>query len=232
MPSKIFVSLSCLMLIILSVFAVKHNRKVDKVRFYANFIETKTFIVQQQIDEAEKGYVLLAGDSNAELYGSSERVCGAAIVNAGVSGSSTKQYDQFFRKLNFNTAPKVAVLTIGTNDLYWEKTPRSEDSLREFDSKMTDLIGQLKSLASDVIVTDLPPMGREVEKALDVSAVDEYSRHIHLICAKMGCRSIDPFAPLRDGASGFGIPGANRDGKHLAHYKPVLTTIANGICPN
>lgn len=198
----------------------------------ALYREARLNVVQQYLDEADPGFVLIAGDSNAELHSPSEGMCGRAVINVGASGATTKAYAGFLEELRFPVRPWAAVLTIGTNDLNRKKDPTSARSEELFESELDALIVKLRSIADTVFVTAVPPISREAKHDIDALAVVEYSQQIKAACERLGCRFIDPFVSLRESGTGYGLPGVNVNGKHLKRYKPVFSTIAANLCPD
>ncbi|GJD85783.1 SGNH/GDSL hydrolase family protein [Methylobacterium haplocladii] len=188
--------------------------------------------VHQQLDEAEPGYVLVAGDSQAELQSPSERICGAPIVNIGVSGATAAVYAGMLPELEFPVRASAAILTIGTNDLIGKKNPLAPDVADRFGQEVGSIVARLKTVSDRVVVTAVPPLGRALADEFEAKAVAAYSERIEALCARIGCLYADPFSELRDGDTGFGRPGVNRNGLHLTRYRPVLRNLAATLCPH
>lgn len=188
--------------------------------------------VHQQLDEAEPGYMLVAGDSQAELQSPSERVCGAPIVNIGVSGATAAVYAGLVSDLEFPVHARAAVLTIGTNDLIRKNDRLAAATADRFAGDVERIVARLATVADRVVVTAVPPIGRELADSFEPKAVHLYSERIRALCARIGCAYADPFSDLRDGDTGFGLPGANRNGLHLTRYRPVLRNLAATLCPD
>lgn len=188
--------------------------------------------IRQHLDEADPGFVLIAGDSQAELQTPSARVCGATVVNAGISGATPSDYAALLPDLAFPVRARAAVLTIGTNDLARKNNPLSSEALARFEDDVGRIVTRLAAVSDRVVVTAVPPLGRDIDDSFEARAVSVYSERIRVLCARLGCVYADPFASLRDGTSGFGKPGANRDGLHLARYRPLLGTLAAALCPD
>lgn len=197
----------------------------------AIYKDVRLNVVQQYLDEADPGFVLIAGDSNAELHSPSEGLCGSAVVNVGMSGATTSSYAETLDKLHFPVRPRAAVLTIGTNDLGRKKEPTSARSGALFETALEALVVKLRSIADTVFVTAVPPVDHDAERHIDALAVIDYSNRIKAACERLGCRFIDPFATLREGGTGYGLPGVNRNGKHMKRYKPVFSAIGAEMCP-
>ncbi|UMY15978.1 SGNH/GDSL hydrolase family protein [Methylobacterium organophilum] len=186
--------------------------------------------VQAQLDEAKPGYILIAGDSQAEMHNPSGPLCGAEIVNAGTGGATAEAYARLLPQLKLDPKPGAAILTIGSNDLNRKHKPNSEASARAFGEAVSRIVLLLRQATPRVVVTAVPPIGRSVGDRLEASAVGPYSRVIREACERLGCLYADPFAALRDGDSGFALKGALRDGLHLARFRPVQAALAPLLC--
>ncbi|TXN71815.1 SGNH/GDSL hydrolase family protein [Methylobacterium sp. WL6] len=197
------------------------------VRAYA---QGRLTAVQVHLDEAPADYVFLAGDSHAELETPAQRPCGLELVNGGVSGASAPVYADLVATIRFPVRPRAAVLTIGTNDILAKNHPREAAAAARYEAAATRIIRQLTANTDRLVVTALPPIGRALDGRLDPLAVADYSDRLKSLCARLGCRFADPFAAIRDGATGFAKPGTMRDGLHLAAYRPVLGALAPALC--
>lgn len=195
----------------------------------ALYAQNRLVAIQAQLDEAPPGYVLVAGDSHAELQSGAERVCGAETVSAGVSGAGAAGYADLLGRMSFPTRPSAAVLTIGTNDLNRRRDPTGAGAAA-YETAVLALVARLRSLTDTVVVTAVPPIGSDAATRLDAAAVGDYSRRIQALCARAGCTYADPFADLRAGDTGLARDGALRDGLHLARYRPVLRALAPSLC--
>lgn len=197
-------------------------------RLYA---QNRLIAVQVHLDEAPADYILLAGDSQAELHSPAQRVCGVEVVNGGVSGSSAALYGELLERLAIRRRPRAVALTLGTNDLLVKNDPLGSKASARFEESVTRIVARLRASSDRVVVTAVPPIGRELAGRLEPRAVGDYSARIAALCARIGCRYADPFAPLRDDGSGFARPGAMRDGLHIAAYRPVLRALEAALCP-
>jgi hypothetical protein len=100
----------------------------------------------------------------------------------------------------------------------------------QFEAAAEAIIRRLQSLSPRVVVTALPPVGREIGKLVEAGAVADYSRRLQALCGRLGCIFADPFAALRDGDTGYAKPGALRDGLHLAAFRPALKALEPALC--
>lgn len=196
-----------------------------------SYSRDRLIVVQVHLDEAPEAYILIAGDSQAELQSSAARACGREIVNGGVNGASAALYAELLPTLLVRTRPQAVALTIGTNDILRKNDPLSPEALARFEASATRIVTHLGTLSDRVAVTALPPIGRDAERRLDPLAVGVYSQRLEAICKRLGCVFIDPFAEIREGGSGFARPGTMRDGLHLKAYRPILKAMEPALCP-
>ena len=159
-------------------------------------------------------------DSQAELQNPAQRVCGAEIVNAGVSGASASVYADLVANLSVKTRPRAVVAFIGTNDLLRKKEPLSDRTAQIFDESVERIVKRLQAESDRVVVAAIPPISRSVQKRLEPAAVAAYSARIRVLCERLSCVYADPFAELRDGNTGFALPGTLRDDLHIAGLPP------------
>ncbi len=202
-------------------------RAPNDARHYA---EGRRAAVQQHLDEAASDYVFLAGDSQAELQPPAQRPCGLELVNGGSAGANAALYADVLDGLRFRVRPRAAVLAIGTNDLIAKNGPRTPRALARFDGNAERIVRRLRAESDQVVVLAVPPIGRSLADRLDAEAVAVHSEHLRALCARLGCRFADPYAPLRDGASGFARPGAMSNGLHVARYRPVMQALLPALC--
>ncbi|MDP4022194.1 GDSL-type esterase/lipase family protein [Methylobacterium sp. NEAU 140] len=186
--------------------------------------------VQVHLDEAPPDAVFLAGDSQTELQPSDQRPCGWPVVNGGVSGATAAAYADDLARLTFRVHPRAASLTIGTNDILAKNAPRSPEVAARFEASAERIVRGLQTVSGRVVVTALPPVGREIGKLMDAAAVGDYSRRLQSLCGRLGCTFADPFADLRDGDTGFAKPGALRDGLHLGAFRPTMKALEPALC--
>jgi lysophospholipase L1-like esterase len=203
-----------------------HRPAVD-ARAYAVM---RLIAVQVSLDEAPRDYVFWGGDSQVELQPGGQRICGADLVNGGVSGSTAAAYADHLAGLTFRVRPRIAALTIGTNDILTKNKPRAAEPAARFVASAETILKRLQGVAPRVVVTALPPVGRELANLVDAAAVADYSQRLRALCERLGCGFTDPFAALRDGETGYAKPGAMRDGLHLAAYRPVSQALEQDLC--
>lgn len=186
--------------------------------------------VQVSLDEAPPDYAFWGGDSQVELQPGGQRPCGLDFVNGGFSGATAAAYLDHLARLRFHHNPKVAALTIGTNDILTKNVPRSAEAASRFEATVEAIVKQLQGVSPRVVVTALPPIGRESGRFLQAEAVPDYSHRLRTLCSRLGCAFADPFATLRDGETGYAKPGALRDGLHLAAFRPAMAALEPALC--
>ncbi len=186
--------------------------------------------IQVSLDEAPPDYVFYGGDSQVELQPGGQQACGLPLVNGGVSGSTAAAYADHLAQLSFQARPRIAALTIGTNDILVKNRPRSAGPAARFEAAAEIIVRRLQGLAPRVVVTALPPVGRELGALVEAAAVADYSQRLRALCGRLGCAFADPFADLRDGETGYAKPGAMRDGLHLSAYRPALKALEPALC--
>ena len=203
------------------------HRPAADARAYAVM---RLIAIQVSLDEAAPDFIFYGGDSQVELQPGGQQVCGFPLVNGGVSGSTAAAYADHLAQLSFARHPRIAALTIGTNDILLKNKPRSAEPAARFEAIAETIVRRLQSLAPRVVVTALPPVGRELGTLVDAAAVADYSQRLRGLCDRLGCAFADPFADLRDGDTGYAKPGAMRDGLHLAAYRPALKALEPAMC--
>ena len=203
------------------------HRPPADARAYAGM---RLIAVQVALDEAPPDYFFWGGDSQVELQPASQRPCGLTFVNGGVSGSTAAAYADYLESLTFPIRPKMAALTVGTNDILSKNKPRSAEAAARFEGAIARIVMRLQALSSRVVVTALPPVGREIGHLIDAGAVADYSERLRALCGRLGCVFADPFWGIRDGDTGFAKPGAMRDGLHLSAYRPALAALEPALC--
>lgn len=203
------------------------HRPGTDARAYA---EMRLIAVQVSLDEAPPDYVFWAGDSQVELQPGGQRPCGLDLVNGGVSGATAASYADYLARLTVKVHPRVAALTIGTNDILVKNNPQLTKPTEQFEAAAEAIIKRLQALSPRVVVTALPPVGREIGKLVEAGAVADYSERLRTLCGRLGCTFADPYAALRDGETGYAKPGALRDGLHLAAFRPALKALEPALC--
>ena len=203
-----------------------HKPAVD-ARAYAVM---RQVAIQVGLDEAPPDYVFWGGDSQVELQPAGQKPCGVDFVNGGFSGATANAYRDYIAALRFQHPPRVAALTIGTNDILLKHDPRAADSVARFAANAEAIVARLKAVSPRVVVTALPPVGREIGQLIDAGAVAIYGARLRALCDRLGCTFADPFAAIREGETGYAKPGTLRDGLHLAAYRKAMAALEPALC--
>lgn len=185
-------------------------------------------VINAHLQQAAAGYVIWAGDSNAELFQAPALPCGREVVNAGVSGATTGVYAEMAEKLE-SARGHAAVLTIGTNNLLSKKRPLDPAAVDRFERDVSRIIDALRARADTVVVTAIPPVQDMEAGVVDTDAVRAYSQRLEAICDRGRCAYEDPFAAVRAKAFGIAKPGASV-GIHLEDYRASLEPLLERIC--
>ncbi|MGC5780665.1 SGNH/GDSL hydrolase family protein [Methylobacterium sp. NFXW15] len=182
-------------------------------------------LIQQDLDAAEPGFVLVLGDSHAEF------LCGHPlgpwpVVNGGVGGIGIGGYAARLPELRVPCRAGVAVMILGSNDLSVRVRPLSPEGIGRFEAAALSLMRWLRTQADRVVVLALPPMDPIPGQEREAAAVEDYSARLERLASENGCGFADPFSDLREGRSGLARPGALGDGVHLADYGAAARAVA------
>lgn len=120
------------------------------------YAEMRLIAVQVSLDEAPPDYVFWAGDSQVELQPGSQRPCGLEFLNGGISGATAASYADYLARLSFKVSPRLAVLTIGTNDILVKNNPQLHKPTEQFEAAAETIVRRLQTLSPRVVVTALP----------------------------------------------------------------------------
>lgn len=194
------------------------------------YAEERLPLINAHLDEARKGFIFLAGDSHAELFNETYRLCGREIVNGGVSGAKSDLYRDFAPRLEFRSRPEAIVLTIGTNNLTRKRDPLAPSSQSDYERDVSQIVETFRKLAPRVIVTAVPPIS-SFRDSFEIPAVAAYSEKLRILCAREGCEFVDPYDSARERDGSTAQPGTMRDGVHLASYRAVQARLGEILCP-
>lgn len=187
-------------------------------------------VIRRHLAEMPGGYVFVAGDSHAELFGPDYIPCGRKTVNGGISGAAVETYSELMRSVAFPTRPAVVVLTIGTNDLLLKKAPGNAENRDAFERAVKTLVRRFQSVSARVIVNAIPPVGTELRGHFDVLAIQTYSQRLRELCGSLSCEYADPFTAFRSAEFGIAKAGSMSDALHLADYRQAYGGIGAQIC--
>lgn len=187
-------------------------------------------VINAHIAEASPGYILVAGDSNAEMVNPAIRMCGRELVNAGISGAKIKDFVLHWRGFDLHNPPAAVLISIGTNDLHRKRNPLQPKYLAEFEKQAEVLARQAMASSKAVFLMAVPPAERSMT-VYEPGAVVAFSERLKGVCARLGCTFVDPFAAARDGDTGLAKTGSTRDGIHARSYRKAMAGIEPQVCP-
>lgn len=187
-------------------------------------------IINAHLREATRPYAFLAGDSYVELYPAEAPPCGLDVVNGGLSGLRTADYLAAFRRLRFDKPPAIVFLAIGTNDLLAKHAPAGRAASERFRADAADLVARFIGTGARVVVAAVPPIPEALREVFDPAGIRLYSDILAGICARPGCRFVDPYAAARTDEFWRGREGSSRDGLHVADLRGAYRTIADTLC--
>lgn len=206
-----------------------HAGKAKTMRV-ADYAVLRAPAVGYQAGQVDGGFVLVAGDSHAELAMPEAGRCGWAFVNAGVSGAKTDGYARFLEKVSMPRRASVAVVTLGTNDLLRKYEPAGKAAADAYEEALSRVVGTLRKHAERVIVAAVPPVPAASAGLVDPAGVGNLTKRQAAVCARLGCETADPYAGYRGASFDEARAGASRDGLHMTDYRPAYRAIDDLIC--
>lgn len=199
-------------------------------RYVKRYLVGRARVVSYQTSNFNDGYVLLAGDSNAELALPDKTSCGRKFLNAGVSGAQATDYLDFLDRLTFQRRPAVAVVTLGTNHLLRKLDPAGQAAGDRYESELAAVVERLSKIADRVMVAAVPPAGAALDKFLDRAGVIKLTQRQKLVCDRLGCENVDPYASYRESEFALARQDATHDGFHLSEYATAYRAIDADLC--
>lgn len=180
-------------------------------------------VIDAQMRDTDPGFILFAGDSHMDLFNEPSEICGRDTANAGLSGVTAEIYATALKTLHYPHRASLAVLTIGTNDLARKKHLDPE----AFQASVESIVQTLKEHASFIVMTAIPPIGRELAGSFNIGSIEKYSTILSKICTNTGaCNYQDPYQDMRmSGEFGLAKPNALADGVHAKSYREVYERI-------
>ncbi|KQT47844.1 hypothetical protein ASG52_11315 [Methylobacterium sp. Leaf456] len=206
--------------------AVASRTGGSKLRIYA---EDRARVVAAQSGSLADGFVMLAGDSHAELALPEPFSCGRRVLNAGVSGAKAEDYLAFLDALQLKRRPAVVVVTLGTNHLLRKRTPSTRDARDRYEADLAVIVTRLSAMADRVVLTAVPPLAATADD-FDGAGVAELTKRQAAVCARLSCETDDPYRSYRSDDFGIARPEATADGVHLTEYATAYRAIDRQIC--
>lgn len=178
-----------------------------------------------QLAQVRAPYRLLLGDSQAErLY--LPELCGAPVVNAGISGARAAAVLRVAEALVLPVAPEAIVVMVGTNDVQRRRGPADPAHRASFRTEMRALLAGSAGRAPAVYATPLPPLDPARASGFETGEVATYSAMVAEECARAGCRPADVF-PANAARSPDGVHVGTAD---LLGPNGVRARLARAVC--
>jgi lysophospholipase L1-like esterase len=156
----------------------------------------------------ERVRVVFLGDSITENWGIADpQLFSTGIVNRGISGQTTPQILLRFQQDVIALRPRAVHILAGTNDVYGNTGPSSDEMILDNLQSMVDLA---KRHRIKVILGGLTPTGLGMARNARTQAVNLKIRDL---ARRNRVRFVDYFGPLDDGTGRFRRDLGN-DGLH------------------
>ncbi|WP_079591709.1 SGNH/GDSL hydrolase family protein [Bosea thiooxidans] len=181
--------------------------------------------VNQDLRGQTERFALVLGDSHAVGL-AAHMPC--QRVSAAVGGLKAADVAEQVRRLDIRKPPAAVLLAVGTNDMLRKHRPLQ--SRRDWVSSLQKAVAPFRGLGARVIVLALPPIGRELDRVFEQSAVAPYSEALEEMCRADGCIYADPWTDARSDKFGQGRPEAMSDNLHLDDYRPAMKALEPLAC--
>lgn len=198
-PIKIFVAAVVCVVSIVMLFACAGSASTE----YDTVKKTKAENFVLLNETAEKGQIVMIGDSIVELYPTYELFRAyptpenpLIVYNRGISGDTSDRMLERLETNALNIQPKVLSILIGTNDF---KRLTKEETLRNVRSA----IEKAKSSGvSKIILQSLYPVNKRVDSSMvgvrTNETIQEYNEAYRALAAETGAVYADVFSILTD----------------------------------
>ncbi|WP_449375369.1 SGNH/GDSL hydrolase family protein [Bosea thiooxidans] len=181
--------------------------------------------MNQDLRGQTERFALVLGDSHAVGL-AAHMPC--QRVSAAVGGLKAADVAEQVRRLDIRKPPAAVLLAVGTNDMLRKHRPLQ--SRRDWVSSLQKAVAPFRGLGARVIVLALPPIGRELDRVFEQSAVAPYSEALEEMCRADGCIYADPWTDARSDKFGQGRPEAMSDNLHLDDYRPAMKALEPLAC--
>jgi lysophospholipase L1-like esterase len=186
-------------------------------------VSTRGLIIALTLARFDDAIVIL-GDSIVEASTLPRALCGHAIVNAGIGGTSTSSDLGAMLKAALAGKPAaMVVVSLGTNDA---AIPRSVEQYR---SNYRALLTELASLTPQTAIAAIPPPEAGLEEAKKVSGavIDSYNAALPALAKEAGAAFIAlPAMPERHTIDGIHLNAAGYE----IWDKAILGGIEMALC--
>jgi lysophospholipase L1-like esterase len=184
---------------------------------------TRRFIIQSTLARVDDAVVVL-GDSIVEASTLPRSLCGHAIVNAGIGGSSTaSNLGSILSESLGNKRAALVVVSLGTNDA------AIPNSVEQYRSNYRALLAELAALSprSAIAAIPLPEAGLEEAKKVSVALIDSYNAVLPELAKEARAIFIPlPAMPERHTLDGIHLSAAGYE----VWDKAILQGIESALC--
>jgi lysophospholipase L1-like esterase len=184
---------------------------------------TRALIISSTLARFDDAIAIL-GDSIVEASTLPRTLCGHAIVNAGIGGTSTSSGLGAMLKASLaGRRAAMIVVSLGTNDA---AIPRS---VEQYSSNYLALLGELASLTPHIAVAAIPPPEAGLEEAKKVSGavIDRYNAVLPALAKEARATFIPlPAMPERHTIDGIHLNAAGYE----VWDKAILGGIETALC--
>lgn len=198
-PIKIFVAAVVSVVSIVMLFACSGSASTE----YDTVKKTKAENFVLLNETAEKGQIVMIGDSIVELYPTYELFRSyptpenpLIVYNRGISGDTSDRMLERLETNALNIQPKVLSILIGTNDF---KRLTKEETLRNVRSAIETA---KSSGVSKIILQSLYPVNKRVDSSMvgvrTNETIQEYNEAYRALAAETGAVYADVFSILTD----------------------------------
>jgi hypothetical protein len=185
-------------------------------------------VMQEHLATQEAPYLILAGDSHAELL-NWDRVCGLPVVNLGLSGVTAVHYGKILAMLRPGQRAQATLVFLGTNDLARRLKPESDARLTRFEQRFGGVMRDLSRFAARTIYVPVMPPGNDARASgwLATERTAQYQLTATKVCLTEGCQPLD----LDAVNLGFSEDGVHLDRVDRAVGGTLHRLVEQDLCP-
>ncbi|MGE7473375.1 SGNH/GDSL hydrolase family protein [Bosea sp. NPDC003192] len=198
----------------------------DPRRAFDSVRQLRLKTVQAQLDQVQGRYIVLLGDSHAELL-YLPSLCGVPVVNAGLSGATLSDVIELVEAITPPRRAEAVLISVGTNDIWVRRNPMSNVAESGFRAGLAALTQALTTWSERRVLTAIPPVARNEEALFPRLAAARYSGMLAESCEPERCVYLDLFGVAghaREAHSTFS------DGVHLRDYASFVRDREPELC--
>jgi lysophospholipase L1-like esterase len=205
-----------LLLVLLVAFAAGVFLGRKKETFLETHIRARQFVIQATLDRFSDPIVIL-GDSIVEGSTLPRSLCGNAIINAGIGGTSTaSDLGTMLEKSLGGKHAALIVVSLGTNDA---AVSRSQETFR---SSYGTLLKQLSRLGRRTAVMEIPPV--------EHPAINETINGYNSILPEIAEKAAAIFVPLLPMRRPHTFDGVHLNAAGYERWETTILQAAASIC--